>query len=563
MMGTTAEVTAKILVSVDDVEIGRPVFQKLLEAVVDQHVHLPGMFTLRFYDPDLELLDEGSINLAKSVRIETHTRGNEKVTLLQGEITSLEPQFGEGMIAELVVRGYDFSHRLYREMKSKAHINKKDSDLAGEIAQAAGLKAQVDNTQTVYDHVYQHNQSDLAFLMQRAWRIGYECYIEDDTLYFRKPPAAEAGVTLTWGDDLISFSPRMTLAEQVDEVLVRGWNVEKKAAIIGKAANGRLYPKIGEDKEGAAWARAFGKGKRVVVDQPVVSQAEADLLAAARLDELSGAFVQAEGLVYRRPEIRAGRFVRLEGLGQRLSGDYLVTRATHVDSAEGMFTTFQVTGSRTGLLLEQLSAATSPDRWPGVVTALVTNSDDPKGWGRVKVKYPWLAEDVESNWARVIGIGAGAEAGFFVLPAVGDEVLVTFAHGDFDQPYVLGGLWNGMDKPPPEVMNVRQGEMPLVRSWHSRGGHWLAMFDNADRKIEITTGGGHRLTFDDASQKIVMSSNDGQIIILDDRSGKITVLGKSELELKSNGNLRIQASKNLDIQANGQVNIKGATVNLN
>jgi uncharacterized protein len=109
-------------------------------------------------------------------------------TLIKGEITALEPVFGEGMVAELVVRGFDKSHRLYRETKSRAFLNKKDSDLAQEIAQAVGLSVQVDATSTVYDHIYQHNQSDLAFLMQRAWRIGYECFVEDGQLYFRKPP---------------------------------------------------------------------------------------------------------------------------------------------------------------------------------------------------------------------------------------------------------------------------------------------------------------------------------------------------------------------------------------
>ncbi|MCZ7666617.1 MAG: hypothetical protein M5U34_04995 [Chloroflexi bacterium] len=45
-------------------------------------------------------------------------------------------------------------------------------------------------------------------------------------------------------------------------------------------------------------------------------------------------------------------------------------------------------GTRTGLLAEQMSRQEPVKRWPGVVTAVVTNTDDPVDWGRVKVKYP-------------------------------------------------------------------------------------------------------------------------------------------------------------------------------
>ena len=78
-------------------------------------------------------------------------------------------------MAELVVQGYDVSHRLFRQPQTRAHLNKKDSDLANEIAQEAGLGTEIENTQIVYEHIFQHNQTNLEFLSQRAWRIGYEC----------------------------------------------------------------------------------------------------------------------------------------------------------------------------------------------------------------------------------------------------------------------------------------------------------------------------------------------------------------------------------------------------
>lgn len=562
-MPESSELASQLKIKIDGTEVQPDVMGNVLTVVVDQHVFLPDMFTIRIQDPEFEIIDNGPFDLTKEIEISAETQEGESCELIKGEITAIEPSFQEGMLARLVVRGYDKSHRLYRETKSKAHLNKKDSDLAEEIAQAAGLQPEVESTTIVYDHIYQDNQTDLSFLRQRAWRIGYECFVSDGKLFFRKPTTESSNLTLTWGQDLLSFHPRMTLAEQVDEVVVKGWDVDKQTPIVGRAQRGNLYPEIQESRDGAGWASEFGTGKMIIVNNPVTSQSEADALAAARLDEISGAFVQAEGVALRHPDIRAGRKITLEALGNRFSGTYLVTNANHVYSAEGFKTTFAVRGARKGLLTEQLGQLQPDNRWFGVVTAVVTNTDDPKDWGRVKVKYPWMTEDAESFWARVVGIGAGPEAGYFVMPDVGDEVLVAFEQGAFGRPYVIGGLWNGQEKPPPEAMNAASGEKPLVRTWHSRTGHWIAMYDNADNKVEIITQGGNQVVLDDANQKILIKSNGGLTMTMDDGSSKITIKSGNEVEIISSGNMKLQSSGNMDLQASGQVNIKGAMINLN
>lgn len=562
-MAKPSELTSDVSIKLDGTDVDQAVMANLSALIVDQHSHLPDMFTIRLLDPELELLDNGPFNLTKKVEIAAKTGKGKQVTLIKGEITALEPEFGEGMIGELVVRGYDESHKMYRETKTRTFLNVKDSDLADQIAKEAKLKAEVETTSTVYEHLFQHNQSDLAFLMQRAWRIGFECFVDDGKLWFRKPPTNEAKVTLTWGGDLLSFYPRITLAEQVDEVLVKGWDVEKKAAIVGQAEKGKLYPKIKEDKDGAKWAKSFGKGKLVIVDQPVISQAEANILATARLNELSGAFIDAEGTAFRRPDVKAGHMITLEALGKRLSGSYLVTSATHTYTATGFTTTFAVRGTRNGLLLEQITRQSILDQWPGVVSAIVTNTEDPRNWGRVKVKFPWLSDEVESAWARVVSPGAGPEAGLFIIPAVDDEVMVAFAHGDFNQPFVLGGLWNGQNKIVPEGANAGQDEKPLVRSWHSSSGHRLVMYDDSNKKIEIVTAGGHKAVFDDSNKKVEIVTAGGHKVVLDDSGRKVSIESSGDMEVKAATNLKISANANIDVQASGQINIKGAMVNLN
>ena len=79
-------------------------------------------------------------------------------------------------------------------------------------------------------------------------------------------------------------------------------------------------------------------------------------------------------------------------------------------------------------------------RIPGVVIGIVTNNQDPERLYRVKVKFPWLSEADESNWARVVFSASEARQQTYDLPGVGDEVLVAFEQGDVQFPYVLGVL---------------------------------------------------------------------------------------------------------------------------
>lgn len=555
-------IVSHIYIKVDGEDLRAELLGQLLEVTVDQQVHVPGMFTIRLADPDLQLLDKGPFDLAKAIEIAGKGDQQAIVPLFKGEITALEPEFGEGMIAELVVRGYDRLHRLFREVKSKTYLNIKDSDLAQQMAEAAGLTATVEATKTVYDHLYQNNQSDLAFLMHRAWRIGYECFVEDEKLIFRKPVTAQPKVSLAWGKDLLSFRPRLTVADQVAEVQVKGWDVQKKAVIIGRSTQGQLYPKV--KPNGADAAQKFGKSKQVIVDHPVVSQAEANTVAAARLDEISGVFIEAEGTAFRRPEIKAGQKVKLEALGERLSGAYLVTSATHVYTSGGFTTHFSVRGARTGMLSETTAPRMQMDRWPGLVPAIVTNTDDPKQWGRIKVKYPWMSDEDESDWMRIASAGAGPKAGFCITPAVDDEVLVGFVHGDFGQPVALGALWNGKDETPPPTAAAPQGEKPLVRTWHSRRGHHITMHDNADNKILITTKSGHLVTLDDAKAQISIVSKGKLEITLDDNAkeikikspGQITVKADNEIQVEATGNMQLKAGGNLNLEARGNLEMK-------
>jgi uncharacterized protein involved in type VI secretion and phage assembly len=211
-----------------------------------------------------------------------------------------------------------------------------------------------------------------------------------------------------------------------------------------------------------------------------------------------------------------------------------------------------------GPLVNTLIDRSPEARLYGVTVGVVTNNQDPDGLGRVKVKLPWLSDDVESHWARVLTPMAGNDRGLFFLPEVDDEVLVAFEHGLPEFPYVLGALWNGKDQAP-ESNDDGENNMRTIKS---RSGHVVRLDDTAgSEKIEIVDGSG--------ANSVVISTADNTITITADAdvtiksgNGKLILSGNG-IEIKSQTGVKVEAGANMDLKASGQLNIKGSTVNIN
>ncbi|HUW66769.1 MAG TPA: phage baseplate assembly protein V [Candidatus Nanoarchaeia archaeon] len=209
-------------------------------------------------------------------------------------------------------------------------------------------------------------------------------------------------------------------------------------------------------------------------------------------------------------------------------------------------------------LLDLLEDRDTDSKVNGVVIGIVTNNKDPEGLGRIKVKFPWLSDKDESNWARVASLMAGKERGIFILPEIDDEVLVAFEHGDINMPYVIGSLWNGEDVPP-ETNSDGKNNIRMIKS---RSGHVIRIDDTqGNEKIEIVDKTEkNTITIDTKDNKIsIMSEKD---IEMSAPNGKITI-DAQDIEIKSSNATKIEATADMDLKASGNTNVKGATINLN
>jgi len=168
-------------------------------------------------------------------------------------------------------------------------------------------------------------------------------------------------------------------------------------------------------------------------------------------------------------------------------------------------------------------------RISGVMIGIVKDLQDPKGEGRIELEFPAMPGGPKSSWAPDATPLAGKERGAFLMPEVEDEVLVSFEHGDFDHPFIIGFLWNGVDKPPESD--------PKNRIIKTPGGHTLRFEDgDSKKKIILQSNAGHKVLIDDSSAgggKLTLVTKGDLSVTLDDGSSSIKLSGGGRsLEMK-------------------------------
>ena len=542
---------------------------QLEQVIVDHHQHLPSMFAITFRDPYRDMISTLNVNIGSTITIKVTPPGGSPETLIQGEVTGLEAEYDASSL-RTILRGYDLSHRLHRGRNTQTYKNVTDSDIVKQVAGNASLPiGQVDSTSVTYDHVSQANQSDWDFLKSRAREIGYEMGMDDGKFYFRQPVQASNApqngdyqshtdpLQLVFGDDLIEFRPRVTSAEQVSTVKVRGWDPDQKQAVVGSASAGTVAATLQDDPN--SLAGIFGGPTFTVVDQPLPQQPMADGVASSTAEIIGGAFAEADGTALGNPKLKAGSTVSIGVVGDSFEGQYTLSGARHVFGENGYRTHFVISGRQDRSLLGLASLGASNGHASaggapinGVVIAQVTDNNDPNDQARVKLKFPWLDDNYESDWARITQLGAGGnQSGAVWIPEKDDEVLVAFEFGDIRRPFVVGSLYNGQDTPNLGSGLFDNGKVKR-RGFISRAGHKFIFFDDDDGNKKgiafISSDGNLKISLNETNSEIHISSQ-----------GKVHVESQQDMIFESQANLNLKAGQGLKVEAGTNLDMKGGS----
>lgn len=598
---------------IDGAQASGELMDQIVECSVENSVHLPDVCTIQLHDSEFKLIDATTLDAGKKIEI---FASNEDMTvpvkIFCGEVTAIEMEMAADAVPLLSVRAYDYAHRLQRGRSTRTFNQMTDTDIVNQVGREAGFTVHADSTSQVHDWIIQKNKTDWEFLQERSLKNGYRLYVNDEKqLYFCKvendrigpysstgdgsgnPDApdkqdSEAGVIkVEWGKSLRSFRPRLGAARQVGEVIVRGWDPQTKRAIVGRAQQAQGVPQVGLDKSGGDTATgAFGAAKMVVTDRPVHSQQDADDLARSVCDEIGGEFLEADGVCFGVPTLRAGKTISIPNIGKRFSGKYHITSVTHTYTPHDGYSTHFVVSAKTAPTLLSLLSSDSPahnsesNAGNGIVVGVVTDNSDPNNQGRVKVKYPWLSEDHTSYWARIASPMAGSGRGFQFLPEIDDEVLVAFEHGDPTRPYIIGALWNGTDSPPYETGKSVGGGKVVRRMIQTRVGHKLAFLESpdtqgfvvktadehvielrdTDKLIRVKTKMGHLIEMNDAEGKILVKDMTGANSIEIDSTGRIAMVAVSQISLTSGGTISMMAAGGINITSGGALQATAGAV---
>ncbi len=345
---TSAPLISNVDIFVNGKVLTEDLHSHLVDVSVDLDVNIPSMFSMTFsgranISEGLDWIDDRIFEIGNEVKIKMGY-GDSLQPVMIGEITSLEPEFSAMSPTSLTIRGFDRRHRLQRGHKTRTFLKLKDSEIASQIASDSGLSATVTDSKIVHDYLLQANQTDLAFLQERAALINYEVIVQDKKLLFQ-PMHNDASPEIQFrfgSNELISFYPRLSSAKQISQTVVSGWDIKDKKPIAAKS-QGTEARRMGSENNGAAIAKKTFGAATLLATPPLSSQAEADQQAKAQLNQRVIDLIIGEGTCLGRTDLIPGKTLSITDLSKKFSGNYYITAVTHrVRSDRGYITEFRV-----------------------------------------------------------------------------------------------------------------------------------------------------------------------------------------------------------------------------
>jgi phage protein D/phage baseplate assembly protein gpV len=589
--------SADIEVKVDGSPLPPDLVMLLTEAYVEDSRAVPDAFELRFAR---NVLERAGLTIGTEVTLSVRTSDTpQPIVLMVGEVVAVEADWTAGG-SSAVVRGLDHAHRLFHR-RVAAYPELSVAEVVRQVAQRAGLQVgQVDDVPDLAGdpdtQLSQDGETDWAFLQRLAMLSGAQCAVVEGKLEFRvpEPPdgapdasarAQEDPLVLEMGSNLLTLSAGVSAVGQPANVEVRGWDFEAKEAVVGTAPIATTAAQV-EAYPPDLLASTFSAPDLVTADFPVRTTAAASVVAEAYADRVAAGAVTCVGVARGNPQLRVGAKVRLANVGAPFDMTGVLSRSRHRFSPHETHwytTEFEVGGgsdrSLVGVFGAGTGVASTGSNWSGLragglFIAEVADVNDPLKLGRVRLRLPWLSDDYTSGWARTLHIGAGNDRGVFWLPEVGDEVVCGCDRSDFNSMVVLGGLYNGVDKPPPLDAEPIDGNSGAIvrRALRTKAGHQIVFAESPNGVDEI------RLETGDTKYKVVLDKKGTEILV--DSDGKVTVkakqgilidAGTGPLEMKgqtveikgaTSVKLSTQAGASVELAAAGTT-VKGKPIQLN
>lgn len=333
-----------------------------------------------FANPSLRWLDHPLLSAETPFSLSMGYAPDPLEEVFVGEITGVEPSFPAGGMPTIRVTAQDFLHRLTHGTKDRAFrisipsvgnfplpdvavasivsatnlLIPEPDPVGGALSVLMTLATYLSFPQAAQQGVRrQEGQSDFDFLEGIARENGWEVFID----HTQSPKGRilkfqfliqqySPSMTLKWGSSLMDFTPRLTTVGDLFGVSVRVWvdSLQTEFVILVSwdfdraAFNLNIYPSLIGDIDEILGPAAGGK---VLSIKTTGYSTAARSILTELLPRLNNRLT-GTGSCVGNPDIKAGRVVKLEGLGEQFSGLYRITSATHTFDTGGYRTSFQV-----------------------------------------------------------------------------------------------------------------------------------------------------------------------------------------------------------------------------
>lgn len=422
------------------------------------------------------------------------------------------------------------------------------ADIVGSLVRNYSISpGAMDSSSPVYKYIVQRNETDFAFIRRLADGCGMFAHYDGKEFRLLKP-AAKDTEELAWRLTLGAFSLGLGTSSNEFEASIYFYEQTKTFS----ADSGGIAPRSslsGLSRTSADASKDMYKdmGYSPTAKRAADAKTLNDILSYDKWRSM-GKMITGHGhsIV---PKIAAGHSVRVKGM-DKFDGVYFVQSVRHTYDESGKYhNTFTCTPI-------ELAFPSGSSKQPNLTTlqmGVVTENNDEGSLGRVKVKFPWL-DSSESVWVRVLTPYAGKDRGWYVIPEIGDEVLVGYEYDHPDLPIVLGSMYNSQNAPHGDMLSSKND----TKMFLTRGGNKIMLSDkDGSEQIMIATKDGkNQIVLDAAAPSITIESK-GDIKI---KGKSISLDSDTDVNVKAGANAKIEATANMTVKGGGQNQIEGMTV---
>jgi len=551
----TSPAHREFTVKVEGEEVPRE--NQLLSVSVTKSVNRISHARLAYLDgsasaSDFPLSNAATFVPGKEIEILAGT-GDDLASLFKGVIVRQSIKVRDRSASQLVVECRHEAHKLTIGRKSAYYFDMLDSDILSQLLSNAGVDGDVESTSVTHAQQVQFSSTDWDFLLARAEANGKLVFTNDDKVAVKAPSFGGTTVcTLEFGATLLELDAQIDARVQFAAVKSKTWDpaqqsvIEKEAEDPGVSGPGNL---TSDDLSAVAGLDSYEIRHAALTEEEAQAWADAAWLKS-KMSKVSGR-AKCEGI----GTINPGDLVTLSGVGERYSGDVLVTGVRHDFDAQGWKTHVQFGGiekwateehdvstPKAGALLPAVS---------GLQIGKVVSNEDDGGEHRVRVRLPLVSTEEDGIWARVASLDAGEERGFFFRPEVGDEVVVGFLEDDPRRAVILGMLHSSAKAAPLAGSNDNHEKVYQSRSK-------MRMYFNDDKKLmQFETPAGNKITLNEDEKAIKIEDQNGNKIEMTDSGIKIEAA--KALELKAGTEIKMESGTSFEVKGGTDLKMEGAS----